>query len=65
LHRKNDVDLCFRSQLVREPLRGPICMLRIAQPNVVIQQSDPGRSQETHFRRKLAGLFNAIIEFAS
>jgi hypothetical protein len=39
-------------------------MLRVSEPNVAVEQTKPGRGQESHFRRKLAGLFGPIIELA-
>src|SRR5437660_4877548 len=64
LDRKDDVDLGFGFQPIRELTRRAVSVQCIPQPNVIRQKSEPWRGEETHFRTELASLLEPIIEFA-
>ena len=44
-HRKYDVDLSFALELIRQLCRGVICLLRVSEPNVAVEQTEPGNRQ--------------------
>jgi len=62
LHWEYNFNVCLTLQTMRKLARGVVGMLSVLQPNVLFQNSQPRRSQETHLRAKLAGLFHSILE---
>ena len=62
-NRKDDVDLCLGLEAIRKLARHTIGVLRVPQPNIIRQKREPRRSQKTHFRAELPGLFEPVIKF--
>lgn len=62
LHGEKRFYLQFAAQALRQFLCRTIGVLRIADPNIVLQQRLPWRRQKTHLRTKLAGLLGAIVK---
>src|SRR5439155_14259389 len=64
LNWKYTLDPCPLSQAARKPARCPVGMLRVSQPGVPGQKPQPRRSEKTHLRSELPGLFRSVIKFA-
>src|SRR4029077_7896847 len=54
--------LCVTLQSSGKSLRHRVRVIRVLQPNAVIQQTKPGRAEKTHLRSQLPGLLHSVIE---
>src|SRR5205823_285179 len=63
LDRVRDFDLRQLPKRRFEATRHDVGVLGVAQPAAVLEHSDPGGGEKSHFRSELAALFAAIIKF--
>jgi hypothetical protein len=64
LHWEYNFNVRLALQILRKLVCCAIGALGVSQPHVGCQESQPRRSQKTHLRAKLAGLFHSIVELA-
>src|ERR1041385_8856169 len=62
-HGKNWFGAQHRCQFFREQSGASVCMTRVLDPRVVLEQPAPWRRKKTHLGRELAPLLCAVIEF--